>query len=394
MISVGIFTYSSKPRGSVVHAAYLAEALTRAGADVTLYALSKPGDEFYRPVSCRVRLIAAERAPSDVDALIRQRIAEFQRGIQALGAGHAIYHAQDCLAANALLGARAGLGSARVVRTVHHVEHFDNPYLTACQERSVTLADLVLSVSQVTRRDVQSFFGRSAPVISNGVDVHRFRASSLEAEQALSARVGLQSGDLLVASVGGIEARKNSLLALEAIGLASVRQPRLRWVVAGGASIWQHDEYRAAFEARLLQLPADLRARICVLGPVSEAELTALYRLSEILLCPSQKEGFGLCVLEALAARSAVIVPRGAPFDEYLDPSCAVFVDPHSPTEIGAAVERLLSDPRARKRLTKRGYERARCHSWDTVAERHLAHYQIAGRRVPEPESLGLYGSS
>ena len=40
MLSIGIFTYSTKPRGSVVHAACLAEALQRKGARATLYALS------------------------------------------------------------------------------------------------------------------------------------------------------------------------------------------------------------------------------------------------------------------------------------------------------------------------------------------------------------------
>ena len=83
MLSIGIFTYSTKPRGSVVHAACLAEALARQGARVTLYALSKAGDGFFRPVSCDLRLIGAAPAPSEVDALIRQRIAEFRVGIRA-----------------------------------------------------------------------------------------------------------------------------------------------------------------------------------------------------------------------------------------------------------------------------------------------------------------------
>ena len=110
MLSIGIFSYSTKPRGSVVHAACLAEALQRKGAQVTLYALSKAGDEFYRPLSCALRLIPAEPAPSDVDALIRQRIAEFRSGIRALGVEHDICHAEDCLAANALVAAKAELG--------------------------------------------------------------------------------------------------------------------------------------------------------------------------------------------------------------------------------------------------------------------------------------------
>src|SRR6186713_549562 len=98
MLSVGIFTYSTKPRGSVVHAACLAEALQRRGAQVRLYALSKTGDGFFRPLSCPIQLIPAQLAASEVDALIRQRIAEFRQGIRALGVKHDICHAEDCLA--------------------------------------------------------------------------------------------------------------------------------------------------------------------------------------------------------------------------------------------------------------------------------------------------------
>src|SRR5450755_1437924 len=348
MLSVGIFTYSTKPRGSVVHAAYLAEALQRAGAETTLYALSKAGDGFYRPVSCAVRLIPAQAAPSEIDILIRQRIAEFQHGLQELQPRHDICHAEDCLAANALVASQAALGGAALVRTMHHVEHFESPYLTACQERSVAAADLVLSVSEVTRREVLAAFGRSAPVISNGVDFTRFASPSGQAEAALAERLGLEPGELLILSVGGVEARKNSLAALEAVALAQAKAPRLRWVIAGGASIWEHETYRAEFAARLAELPAELRARISVLGTVSEAELTALYQLSDVLLCPSLQEGFGLCVLEAMAARSAVIVPRGAPFDEYLDEHCAAFADARSPREISSSLLRLLREPAER----------------------------------------------
>ena len=41
--AVGLFTYSTVPRGSVVHTAYLADALADAGVDVTVFALDKDG---------------------------------------------------------------------------------------------------------------------------------------------------------------------------------------------------------------------------------------------------------------------------------------------------------------------------------------------------------------
>jgi len=381
MRSIGIFTYSSKPRGSVVHAACLAEALQRKGAQVTLYALSKAGDGFFRSVSCDLRLIPAEPAPSEVDLLIRQRIAEFCVGIHAHGVKHEICHAEDCLAANALVAARAELHGARLVRTVHHVEHFESPFLADCQRRSVAAADLVLSVSQVTSSEVQAVFGREAPVISNGVDLKRFAARSARDEQRLSDRLGIQADELVVLSVGGVEPRKNSLAALRAVALAFKAERRLRWVVVGGASIWEHDAYRQEFARELAALPIELRERISILGTVPEAELSTLYQLSDVLLCPSLQEGFGLCVLEALAAKCAVIVPQGAPFDEYLDERCASFVDPTSTTHIAAALQRLLSDEPERWRSANQGYERVQRYSWDLVAERHLARYESLLRR-------------
>jgi len=381
MLSIGIFTYSTKPRGSVVHAACLAEALERMGARVRLYALSKAGDGFFRPLSCDSYLIPAEPAASDVDALIRQRIAEFRDGIRSLGVGHDICHAEDCLAANALIASKSELRGAALVRTVHHVEHFQSPYLLDCQRRSVAAADLVLSVSQVTSREVRAVFAREAPVISNGVDLQRFAVHEAPVQRHLRERLGLAAEDVLILSVGGVEPRKNSLAALQAVGLAFAREPRLRWLCAGGASIWEHQDYRREFARQVALLPPELQARITILGTVPEAELTALYQLSDVLLCPSLQEGFGLCVLEALAAKCAVIVPQGAPFDEYLNERCASFVDPGSVPQIAAALVRLLGERAERQRSAENGYERVQRYSWDLVAERHLAHYESLLRR-------------
>ena len=382
MISVGIFTYSTKPRGSVVHAACLAEALQRQGVQATLYALSKAGDDFYRDLSCPVRLIRAGAAPTEVDALIRQRIAEFRAGIHGLRVAHRIVHAEDCLAANALAAAKAELGGACVVRTVHHVEYFESPYLLACQERSVASAELLLSVSEATRREVRAVFGREAMVISNGVDLNRFAAPSATDIAAVRAKLNVLTTDTLILSVGGVEARKNSHNALDAVALAYAEHPNLRWAVVGGASIWEHEAYRAEFARQLAALPDALRARITILSTVPEAELTALYHASDILLCPSLQEGFGLCVLEALAARCAVIVPHGAPFDEYLDSTCASFVEPHSVSDIARGLLDLLRDSGDRARLKLAGHERARRYCWDRVAERHLTRYEAALRRA------------
>lgn len=380
MTSIGLFTYSTKPRGSVVHACCLAEALTARGHDVTLYALSKAGDRLFRELSCPVHYLRAEVAPPDAEALIAQRIREVVEGVGELSPRHDIYHAEDCLVASGLLSVKKRLGP--IVRTLHHYEHFESRYLQECQRRSILEADAVACVSRVSQRDVARELSRHCPVIGNGVDFERFAANDERREWARS-RFRARVGDLVAVSVGGVEPRKNSLRALEAMIPVLRQYPTARWLIAGGASIWEHDAYRREFGERLRALEPSLRARVVELGPVTERELAGLYQIAQILLFPSLQEGFGLCVLEALAAGAAVVVSAREPFTEYLDETNARFVDPECVVSISAAVDELWSDPERCTELSRSGVALARSFSWDDVAHEHERLYRSLLERRP-----------
>lgn len=376
MFSVGLLTYSTKPRGSVVHAVYLAEALTRLGVDTTLYALSKAGDGFFRDVACKLQLLPAGPAPAETQALIRQRIEEMARGLGALGKRGALYHAEDCLSANGLTAAQAALRPALIARTVHHVERFEDPYLAACQRRSVLEAERLFVVSRVTEREVQAEYGRRSSVISNGVDLRRFSERDPQLDAAVKRRLGLGDDGVLVLSVGGVEPRKNTLAALEAVARVQAAHPDLVWVIAGGASIWDHSAESQAFSRRLTELSPDFARRVVQLGIIEDAELTSLYAAADVLLCPSRQEGFGLCVLEALAANTAVVVSNREPFVDWLDSDGARFVDPDSIDSIAAGLLELVRDPSLRERFARAGRAVAERHDWQRVAEAHIVHYE------------------
>jgi glycosyltransferase-like protein len=373
VLSIGMLTYSTKPRGSVVHAASVSDALARDGHRVTLYALAAPGAKLYRDVSCRVVLFDARDPPADRDALVRQRISEFVAGLEATATRHDLLHAQDCLAASALLESRAHRGLP-LVRTVHHVERFESRYLTDCQRRSVEVADEVFSVSRITQREVAAEFGRSSRLVPNGVDAARFEGPR-PARSWVEERFGIPAGAPLVLSVGGVEPRKNSRVALAAFSMAAASHPNLSWLIAGGSSLWDHSRYADGFEADLSQAPEDLRRRVVRAGPLREHELTALYRLADVLLFPSLREGFGLCVLEAMAAGMPVIVPREEPFTEYLDDRSAVFVDPRCAPEIARAISELIDDSARRLSLARAARDQAVFFPWSRSSSLHAAHY-------------------
>jgi glycosyltransferase-like protein len=381
MTRIGMFTYSTQPRGSVVHAACLSEALARRGHDVTLFALSKNGSRFWREIACPVCLIPAAEAPPDMDRLIAQRIGELARGLEALAPELDLLHAQDCLVANGLLEARRqqpALSGCPLLRTVHHVERFVSSYLDDCQRRSVRAADMVLSVSRVTADDVWRTFERASARVDNGVDLARFDPTHAGQRSELLRTLGLPSDAFIVLSVGGVEPRKNSRRCLAAIATACAESSALHWLIVGGASVLDHERYREEFEADLAAQPAQIRRRVLKIGSVDERRLTELYLASDVLLGASEHEGFGLSVLEGMAARRPVIVPRRPPFTEYVPEHAALFVDPESPADIARALRTLERDPALRSRLGELGASVASAFSWQRSAEQHARVYERA----------------
>ena len=373
-LSIGLYTYSTQPRGSVVHCAALAEALSLAGHAVTVYALATPGaDTFYRALEPQLVCIACDATRSSAEQRMEQRIESFARCLRELAPAHDLHHAQDTLATNALLRARPRAGA--VVRTVHHVEPFASAALEAHQARSIREADLVLAVSEATRADVRARYGIESERVHNGVEAARFERPSPGAVMQLRARIGSASAHPLVVSFGGIEPRKNTRCLLEAFVLLRERVPGARWLIVGGASILDHSAYRAAFEQRLAELPDDTRRAVVCTGVLKEGELAACYAIAGAVALPSLQEGFGLCALEALAAGVPLVASRRPPFTEYLDDECAWLVDPNDARALADALAEALTSPRRSPRA-QAGALRASTYGWSHVAREHESLYR------------------
>jgi glycosyltransferase-like protein len=365
-----MFTYSTAPRGSVVHAAALAEALTRLGCDVTLYALNKGSEGFYRQLECKLELVPAQPARGTGAKLIHQRIAELATYVKGRRITHDIYHAQDCLTANGLFACNEP-SAARVFRTVHHVERFDCPYLEACQERSIRNANVLHSVSNATAAEVLARFGRHCQVVGNGVDTNRLsNESPSRIAQERQRLLGANAGPLLL-SIGGVEPRKNALRTLDAFARVKRSYPTAVWAIVGGATALDHGQYVQEFEASL-RTHAWHRDVVRV-GIVEEERLGALFGAADVLLNASVQEGFGLTVLEGLAVGLPVVLSKGAPFNEYVTAQSAFVADPESAESIASAVVAAIGDP-TRCQLAARSV--ALEHVWSAVARRTMTAYR------------------
>jgi glycosyltransferase-like protein len=375
-LSVGLFTYSTLPRGSVVHTANLADALHDAGAAVTVYALDKDRRGFFRPLRARLALVAASPTPTSTADLVQTRARELADHLARARPVHDVYHAEDCLTANGLLELRSRGHAIDLVRTVHHVEAFTDPRLEACQRRSIRDATLCLAVSETTARDVAREFAVDAKLVTNGVDFDRFSRVQPSRVAAWGRTLSAGSGPAVLA-VGGVEERKNTLQTLRAFALLRGDIPDARLWILGGASVLDHGLYRSVFDRELGSLPPAVRAAVTVIGVVGDEDVPAIYRLASVLAFPSLHEGFGLAALEGMAAGLPVVASGRPPLTEFLDESCAILVDPTSPGDIARGIVRALRGPHGARR--DEGERRARSRSWSNVAALHLEHYRAIG---------------
>ncbi len=358
-LSIALLTYSTRPRGGVVHTLALAEALARAGHDVTVWSLGRGGDRgFFRKVDPAVRLRLVPFPDRDAES-VGQRIV---RSIDALrdgfdGHGVDIVHAQDCISANAV---------PACIRTVHHLDNFTTPELVACHERAIVTPYAHICVSRSVSRELADGWGLTATVIPNGVDYRRFADAAADEPAARAARKRWQDRfGRYVLAVGGIEPRKGTADLIEAMAL--LRSPHVSLVIAGGETLFDYRNYREACEARARKLGVVP----IVLGPVDDIELPSLVAAAGAFAFPSTKEGFGLAAMEALAA-GVPLAARDLPVLREVFAGTARFA--RTPRAFAMAMDDALAAPDPQ--LCRRGRALAQRHTWDAAAAAHVSLYR------------------
>jgi glycosyltransferase involved in cell wall biosynthesis len=215
------------------------------------------------------------------------------------------------------------------------------------ERRSARRADLVLTLSDSARTDIESVLG---------LPRSKIRVTPLGGPP-LDPQASPKEPYFLF--VGGTEKRKNLAAVLEAF--SSIDGFELRVVGKNTAS--------AVHEARSEQ------RGVRWLGFVSEEELLDLYRHATALVFPSRYEGFGLPVLEAMARRTPVITSNSSSLPEVAG-GAAILVDPDDVDGLREAMQRLIADPGLRAELAGRGAKVVSSFSWEETARATVAAYE------------------
>ncbi len=225
----------------------------------------------------------------------------------------------------------------------------------------------ILAVSEATKRDLVKHLRTPAgkiDVVPNGVSLPGDVVATPAPE--LRVRLGLGNRRVLL-SVSAKRPHKNLARLLDAV--ASIPAERRPLLVLPGYSTPHEDELRE--HASALGVSAD----VVMPAWVSPADLEGLYAVADAFVFPSLYEGFGLPLLEAMARGVPVATSNRASLPEVAGNAALAF-DPEDTGAMRAAIERLLNDEAAARRLRKAGYERVRAFSWKHSAELTVAAYR------------------
>jgi glycosyltransferase involved in cell wall biosynthesis len=251
----------------------------------------------------------------------------------------------------------------RAVVTFHDLFVLSGDYSTAefrarfaAQARQAARADLILTVSQFTKSQVTGLLGVEegrVRVVHHGIRLLPQPGSVVFPREPL------------VLHVGAIQKRKNIERLVEAF---EFMEPSWKLVLAGS-----HGYGSAGILERIRASSA--RERIFLAGYVTANDLAAWYSRASIFAFPSLDEGFGMPVLEAMAAGVPVVTSNRSALPEVAG-DAALLINPEDTEALGEALRELAGNAVLRAELIGRGYSRLKLFSWEKAARETWEAYQ------------------
>ncbi len=213
--------------------------------------------------------------------------------------------------------------------------------LSACRR-----ADLIIAISEQTADDVAHFLKVSRTkirVVYQGC--HPSFRTMPSAGQRAAIKSAYKLPDRYILNVGTVETRKNLALLVKALPLLSP-DCRLKLVVVGRSTKYKDFVLRIARDLGVVD-------ELVFLENVSFAHLPTIYQMAEVFVYPSEFEGFGIPIVEAIESGIPVIAATGSCLEEAGGPdSC--YVDPQDHGQLASCLNQVLSDEDLRQRMTGR----------------------------------------
>ncbi len=305
---------------------------------------------------------------------------------RVIGRQHpAIYHSTNVMIPFAAFRGRHG--RPRCVVTVHDLVPLAVPHLLRRSKkgrllfiyrlvvgRIITLADVIVTDSEASRRDILRFYPSTDPskirVIHCGVSNRFLNAATRRVAASKTPPTGGQTDrPIAILYVGRSDPYKNVEGAVRILHrLKQMSRLPVKLIIAG-------PEDPRFQEARTTAARLGIANDIMWTGYLPDDKLLDMYKQASVLIHPSLYEGFGLQILEAMACGLPVVCSNISSLPEVAG-DAAILEDPSDEAAFAKQVADVLVNPTLYMRLSRAGIKRASLFTWENTARKLLAVYE------------------
>lgn len=246
-----------------------------------------------------------------------------------------------------------GAGHGAIVSTQHNVSDNYHPVTRATERLTRSIDDVTVSVSTgvetsfgTDRGHIYPDIGDDSTTIYNGIDVESFHDRVSAADTALvHDRYDVPEDELLVLNVARYTPAKGQLDLVDAVSLVDAD---VHLVLVGWGPLEEDLRERAA--------ERNVSDRVTITGRVPDVE--PFYRAADVFSLPSHREGFGIVLIEAMAAQLPVVATDIRGVREVVEEGeTGVLVPVSDPAAIATAID-TFGDEALREAYGRNGFDR------------------------------------
>ena len=257
--------------------------------------------------------------------------------------------------------------TGRTVLTIHDIRRmrpesggFEKVVYKAVLRSSLKAADQVITVSEAMKEEILAHFPDiPISVVYNGLETGEF--SRVSESDLLAVRSNYALPEEFLLSVGHFEERKNHLRLIDCIARLRDQGCSCYLLIVGNDS----GELKT-IKARVMS--SGLSNNVKILTGLSDLEVRCVYKLCSLFVFPSSYEGFGIPILEAMAAGRPMVLSDLPVFREITEDR-GVYFQYDNVEAMAFAIEKVLSSKSERSRLVAYGNERVKAFSFHKLAE-------------------------
>lgn len=265
----------------------------------------------------------------------------------------------------------------KVVVTIHdliykkmpEVVGFDIEYFDKEVEYSLKKSDVIITVSNAAKRDILNSFNeideKKIRVVEPGVKIEEYNFGyNDEEKKKLKVKYNIDLESEIILYVGTVEIRKNILNIIKAFNLYKQKnkEKKIELLIIGGQGLG-YDRILKEYEE------SNYKDYIKFIGYINDNEKKKFYKSATVFLFPSFYEGFGMPIIEAMAAGVPVITSNISSLPEAAG-NAGILVDPNSFLDLEKNIAKVLADKNLRQEMIKRGHKHVQNFTWEISAKK------------------------